>query len=221
MKQNGNEGKEKNNKKLYFRLDKRNSMDHSRIIPGTVAILLLGITACAFVLSYTSLTALAVKSGIPEHLAFLWPLCLDLFQIVASLVVVQKYLTGQKTHVAWLVVIVVTSLSILFNIIESPSNVVSQAVYALPPVTIFIAFESLMGMLRSELSRSGQVQVKPDQEPEQSYPTVDTPVHADPIAQFFIDHPGISLSKSARILGIPRTTLKRRYDVLVSTGLIP
>ena len=48
----------------------------------------------------------------------------------------------------------------------------------------------------------------------------DTPVHADPIAQFFIDHPGISLSKSARMLGIPRTTLKRRYDVLVSTGMI-
>ena len=49
---------------------------------------------------------------------------------------------------------------------------------------------------------------------------MDTPVHADPIAQFFIDHPGISLSKSARMLGIPRTTLKRKYDVLVSTGLI-
>jgi len=30
-----------------------------------------------------------------------------------------------------------TSLSILFNIIESPSNIISQAVYALPPVTIF------------------------------------------------------------------------------------
>ena len=30
-----------------------------------------------------------------------------------------------------------TSLSILFNIIESPSNIISQAVYALPPVPVF------------------------------------------------------------------------------------
>ena len=59
-----------------------------------------------------------------------------------------------------------------------------------------------------------------DQEPEQTGQAVDIPVHADPIAQFFIDHPGISLSKSARMLGIPRATLKRRYDVLVSTGMI-
>ena len=78
-----------------------------------------------------------------------------------------------------------------------------------------------MGMLRSELTRGGQVISRTDQEPEPAGQVVDTPVHADPIAQFFIDHPGISLSKSARMLGIPRTTLKRRYDVLVSTGMIP
>jgi len=113
-----------------------------------------------------------------------------------------------------------TSLSILFNIIESPSNIISQAVYALPPVTIFIAFESLMGMLRSELTRGRQVISRTDQEPEQPGQVVDTPVHADPIAQFFIDHPGISLSKSARMLGIPRTTLKRRYDALIVSGII-
>jgi hypothetical protein len=199
-------------------------MDFSRIIPSFVAVLLIGITGCAFVLSYTSLTTLAVKAGIPAHRAFLWPLCLDLFQIVASLVVVQKYLTGQKTYVAWSVVMVVTGLSILFNILESPSNIISQAVYALPPVTIFIAFESLMGMLRSELTRTGQVQVNINHPPvradQDTCPSVDTPIHHDPIAQFFSDHPGISLSKAARSLGIPRTTLKRRYDVLVSAGLV-
>lgn len=40
------------------------------------------------------------------------------------------------------------------------------------------------------------------------------------IVEVFSDHPGISLSKAARMIGMPRTTLKRKYEKLVAAGLI-
>ncbi len=124
-----------------------------RLLTWLSSLLVLFLTGAAFVLSYSALRALAGANGIAANLTWLWPLTVDGFLIVASLAVLRNSLLGERALYQWSLVGLFTALSIGFNILHAPRNYTAQVIGAVPPVALFLAFELLMGQLRSNFQR--------------------------------------------------------------------
>lgn len=196
----------------------RRSIDvHFPIV--TIGLMAL-ITAAAFALSYTALTNLAISAGISPDRAFLWPLCLDAFMIVASIDLVRKEMIGDSTRWSWIIVGIVTITSVIFNIIDAPHNLVSQMVYAAPPIVVFAAFEKVMGVVKSGIPATNNDRSdNPSRTGDQTRITIGNQP-AGEIDAYLRDHPGVRVSQISKDLSIPRTTLTRHLSRLVSVGVI-
>lgn len=108
---------------------------------GKLTAWLVGFLALAsFILSYEALLTLALDSGINKWLAWLWPLTLDFFVVVASLSILKNSLKAQPKRYAWTLVVVFTILSTVFNAIHKGLPLDSYNTYVLPyvPVVVFI-----------------------------------------------------------------------------------
>lgn len=102
---------------------------------------LVGFLALAsFVLSYEALWTLAIDSEVTWWLAWLWPLTLDFFVLVASLSILRNSLNGHPRLYAWTLVVVFTALSIVFNAIHKGLPIEVYNIYALPyvPMVVYI-----------------------------------------------------------------------------------
>lgn len=102
---------------------------------------LVGFLALAsFVLSYEALWTLAIDSQVNFWLAWLWPLTLDFFVLVASLSILRNSLNGHSRLYAWTLVVVFTALSIVFNAIHKGLPIEVYNIYALPyvPMVVYI-----------------------------------------------------------------------------------
>ena len=143
---------------------------------------MIGFLALAsFVLSYEALWTFATDSGITWWLAWLWPLTLDFFVLVASLSILRNSLNGEPKKYAWTMVIVFTLLSIVFNAIHKglPLEVyevyvlpyIPVVAYVLPPVAFVFSFHLGMAQIESELKK--RPKVKPDKTPGET-PTAPT-----------------------------------------------
>lgn len=78
----------------------------------------MGIALASFVLSFTALTDLAVRAGIPEHLAWLWPLIVDGTIVQATMAVVSLAgLDGQERNrrYFWIVLSASAAFSVVAN----------------------------------------------------------------------------------------------------------
>jgi len=133
-----------------------------RLLTWLSSLLVEFLTGAAFVLSYSALRALAGRHGIAANLTWLWPLTVDGFLIVASLAVLRKSLLGERALYQWALVGLFTLLSIGFNILHAPRNSVAQIIGAVPPVALFLAFELLMGQLRSNFQRQRAISTLAD-----------------------------------------------------------
>lgn len=124
----------------------------SKQIADAVTIALVFISLVSFVLSYHSLVVMAVNHGLPEWLAWLWPLCLDAFMITACLTVIRFQMLRAKTLYPWSVVILTTFASLGFNVasVYSTNDPLTMAMYAVPPLTVFIALELLLMIIKVE-----------------------------------------------------------------------
>lgn len=205
-------------------------------IPGTATALVLIIVGASFALSYTALVELALDAGIPVFLAPLWPLCLDAFMAVASLVVLRRALEGQSTLLAWFVVGCITAMSTVFNVIHAPANLVSQAVYAIPPVVVFISFEMLMTLVRMDIGKNSinlkksyglaALELESPFLEETKTPKIKTPPReSEPgsdknLIKFYREHPGASYTDAAVAIGKSRQTARRWVDNLIETGFL-
>jgi hypothetical protein len=206
-------------------------------IPGTATALVLVIVGASFALSYTALVKLALDAGIPVFLAPLWPLCLDAFMAVASLVVVRRALDNESTLLAWFVVGGLTIRSKVFNVINAPANLVSQAVYAIPPIVVFISFEMLMSLVKMDIGKTHPIisqaenkiviksQCDPDPKVSEIVPGTDTKGDIDleiarPLLAYYRDHPGGSFTEAAATIKKSRQTASRWVDKLVKAGLL-
>jgi hypothetical protein len=128
-------------------------MKAKKLISTTTAALVIFLALAAFVLSYDALRALAAVNGINHRLAYLWPLTLDGFIIVASLSVLRNSLLAERTLYAWLLIVGFSLASIGFNILHAPGNLTAQAIAAVPPLALLLSFELLMSQLKSEVRR--------------------------------------------------------------------
>lgn len=115
----------------------------------------------SFVLSYEALWSFALDNGVTRWLAWLWPLALDFFVIVASLTILDKSLKREDSRYPWALVVIFTVLSVLFNAIhnglpywwyaEYIKPAVPPLVYILPPVALVLSFHLAMDQVRDRL----------------------------------------------------------------------
>ena len=113
-----------------------------------------GLATGAFLLSYDALHQLARTSHVPAVLAWLWPLIVDGFILVASLAVLDAVHTGRRAIYPWLLVLGFSALSVTFNVLHAPHNVVAQLVAAIPPLALVLSFELLMRQIHHRLQQT-------------------------------------------------------------------
>lgn len=212
-------------------------MHQPTVIPWmvrTIVAMILTIAVSAFALSFTNLTATAVDAGIPLPLAYLWPICLDCFLVVATLFIFISNHLDKTTAPGWAVLIVFTGVSAGFNIVHSPDNLVAQAAHAIPPVALCICLEVLMIVLRCQQEYACPAAVQID-EPEQK--SEDLPVESAPdpekpddplpeiprprpagkgnaiaVATYFAANPNATIKQASKDLGLSWGTVKTHKD---------
>jgi Protein of unknown function (DUF2637) len=112
----------------------------------------------AFLLSYDALHQLARTSHVHAPLAWLWPLIVDGFILVASLAVLEAIHTGQRARSPWMLVLAFSSLSVTFNVLHAPHDLVAQIVAAIPPLALVMSFELLMRQIHHRLQQARHIQ---------------------------------------------------------------
>lgn len=114
--------------------------DWNQIISKLTGWLVGFLALASFVLSYEALWTLAIDSEVTWWLAWLWPLTLDFFVLVASLSILRNSLNGHSRLYAWTLVVVFTALSIVFNAIHKGLPIEVYNIYALPyvPMVVYI-----------------------------------------------------------------------------------
>lgn len=105
-------------------------------------------------MSYDALHSLAVEQGVQAALAWLWPLVVDGFIVVASLSVVRAFADGRRATYPWVLVLAFSGISVAFNVVHAAPTLVARLVAAIPPAALVLSFELLMRQLRAAL-RSG------------------------------------------------------------------
>jgi hypothetical protein len=128
-------------------------MKANTLISGITALLVLFLAGAAFVLSYDALRDLALGNGVKPGLAWLWPLMLDAFMIAASLAVLRANLYAERSWYPWLLVGAFTLASITFNVVHAVDALLPQAIAALPPAVVFLAFELVMNQTKLTVKR--------------------------------------------------------------------
>src|SRR5688572_18478743 len=131
---------------------------YQRLISYSSALLVFLLAAGAFVLSYATLWDTALAYGLPPRLAWIWPLLVDFALVVFSLAVVRASLYNERTWWPWLMVALYTVATVAFNILHAPANLTAQVVAVVAPLSLFLSFETLMAMLKSEVRRKQMVQ---------------------------------------------------------------
>lgn len=117
----------------------------------------IGLAVAGFAMSYDALHSLALTQGVPPALAWMWPLVVDGFIVIASLSVVRAVADNRRAGYPWLLVLTFSTISVTFNVVHAAPTVVARFVAAIPPMALVLSFELLMRQLRHQLS-SGPAQ---------------------------------------------------------------
>ena len=102
-------------------------------------------------MSYDALHSLAAQQGVPTPLAWLWPLVVDGFIVVASLSVVRAVAEEGRAAYPWALVLAFSAISVAFNVVHAAPTLVARLVSAIPPAALVLSFELLMRQLRAAL----------------------------------------------------------------------
>ena len=111
----------------------------------------IGLAIAGFAMSYEALHSLAVEQGVPAALAWMWPLVVDGFIVIASLSVVRAVADNRHAGYPWLLVLTFSSISVAFNVVHAAPTLVARLVAAIPPTALVLSFELLMRQLRQQL----------------------------------------------------------------------
>lgn len=141
----------------------------------------IGLAVGGFAMSYDALHALALAQGVSASLAWLWPLVVDGFIVVASLSVVRAVADGRRAVYPWLLVLAFSGISVAFNVVHAAPTLVARLVAAIPPAALVLSFELLMRQLRAALipNADSQQAAVPEQAPASARVPVPRPVVRD------------------------------------------
>ena len=199
-----------------------------RWIPDLTGLLTGIVLLCSFILSFSNLRYAAEISKIDPVLTWAWPVCIDSLLVSGSLLILRNSTRRESTRFGWLVLSVFTGISIAFNVAVSPSNLLSQASHAVPPITLMVSIEILMSIVRSDLAgRTPEVSKEEARDPSSVTPPV-TMLHREPspgvtseqVLQFYRTHPDATYVTAASHLNIARQTVSRHITRLLEDGKI-
>ena len=169
----------------------------TRSLPVIISALVMIIAGSSFVLSYVNLRDIAIQAGIPEHLAFMWPLCLDAFLILSSIYILKADTSGESTLIGWIILITFTSISVIFNM-QGSTTIISMAIHAIPPISLCVSLELLMQMIRSIDNDVPAVIISDHPE-----------TNGDRIKQYLINNPGKTIRDAASDLSCSPATVSK------------
>ncbi len=112
----------------------------------------LGLAVAGFTMSYDALHSLALTQGVQATLAWMWPLVVDGFIVIASLSVVRAVADSRHAAYPWLLVLTFSAISVTFNIVHAAPTAIARFVAAIPPTALVLSFELLMRQLRHQLN---------------------------------------------------------------------
>jgi DNA-binding NarL/FixJ family response regulator len=121
---------------------------------GRATVAMVGFLGVAsFALSYEALRSLAIETGaLSPSAAWLLPILVDGAAIIFSLSAFQASARGAEKDRRWFfsLVVVITLVSVAFNVAHAQRGVVPAAIASLPPILLFAAFESLLRQFRPQ-----------------------------------------------------------------------
>ena len=108
-----------------------------------------GITGGAFVLSYEALYRLALSIGFPHELAWIFPVIIDGFIVMASddaahtatATGLRPWSRRFRLGYDWALVLAATSSSAWFQVMSAPPGLLSKVGHAMPPLALLLAWE--------------------------------------------------------------------------------
>lgn len=148
-------------------------VDINTALSVSTSVLTVLLTFSAFALSYSVLYELALAHGFQPWLAWLWPLSLDAFVIIATIAVVRNSLRGETTKYPIFLVGAFTLLSIVLNTVDVNNltwlaefdpwvtrtirGSIYVSVHALPPIVVFLSIELAASIGKSEVKRYAEI----------------------------------------------------------------
>lgn len=126
-------------------------------IRQTASVTVFILALSAGILSYNSLRELAIQSGIPPMLAFLFPITLDGLILAGSLLILYFAVRGKRSGYGLFLTGLGVIASIAGNVVISPDNLTYQILHATSPIVLFLALESLMILLRERSKNAEKV----------------------------------------------------------------
>lgn len=125
-----------------------------RRIRRLTALLVLGVACLAFAVSFEAIRDYAAHSGaVAPQLAWVIPLLVDTFIVVASLAIWLRSMDGERAWLPMLLLITAACGSLLLNVAHAPHRFSAQAVAAIPPAALIASFHVAMAELRREHKR--------------------------------------------------------------------
>jgi len=132
------------------------SLSRRHLTPAKItAAASVGVGALAFWLSYSSLSDLAARYGVPEGQAFAFPLVVDGLVIVAT--VSAAALKGRAASAyAWTLLILGTTVSVAGNAVHANTvvgNPVAVGISVIPPVFLLVVTHLTILLARQEWAK--------------------------------------------------------------------
>lgn len=176
------------------------------------AALVAFLAMAAFALSFEALRDLAVVSGgMKREVAWLFPLIVDGGIIVFSMAALRASITGADRRWFMSLVVIVTVFSVGLNIAHAHSGFVPAVIASMPPLLLFLAFESLMRQVHDTVSPT--VTKKPavvKAKKPVSFPAEAASAIPDRKAKVLaLFEQGASRNRIARELGMAHSTVRR------------
>ncbi len=181
-----------------------------------VMVALLGIAS--FALSFGALRDLAVRTGaLPPGSAWIFPILVDGAAIIFSLSAFRASVIGAERDRRWFfsLVILITLASVGFNVAHAEKGILPSAIAALPPILLFMAFESLLRQIRPERAPAPVPARKAAQRKAVSEPgkapsaALDSEVEFRRAKALSLAEEGLSKASIARELGVSAATVSR------------
>jgi len=130
---------------------------YQRMVKGisrTSCVMVFGLAAASFTLSFESLRTLAEEEQVvAENLSWIFPLVIDGSIVVFSLSALRSSLREESAWFNRLLVIIVTLLSVALNISHVECEALAMILAGTPPVLLFLSFEALMHTISKEITR--------------------------------------------------------------------
>jgi len=120
-----------------------------RILRAAIGLLVAGVAALAFLVSFESISAYAVATGaFPARLGWCAPLLVDTFVVAGSLAGLRRSLAGRRAVYPWTLVAAGSAVSVALNVAHAPPTTAARLVATLAPAALLAAFELLLAEAR-------------------------------------------------------------------------